>query len=527
MGSRNTRNIASNTNTNQDNDSPDTDSGGEEPDLVRVLSHLLRSHVQFIRAPQSLGGGIHIVQGGRDSDENDDESDEDDLLFTGAYKQKDLPNPPDSMIDTSKLEESDIKQQVMISSGQTQNKKRNVLTQLKMRESGKLPKQKFSYGNRALASSNYLPNTVKIKAKYGQKAFCGTYSRDGTVFLSACQDEYIRLFDTTHGRFYNFHSIHARDIGWSIIDTAFSPDQHFLIYSSWSDYIHLCNIYGDCSTHVALDLKPRLRRFCAFSIAFSEDNAEILAGCNDSCLYIYDRASDKRTLRISGHDRDYDVNAIAFADASSQILFSAGDDGLCKVWDRRTLNESNPSPVGVFAGHSDGITFISSKNDTRHLITNCKDQTIKLWDLRKFSSQEGIDQTKHVVGAQRWDYRWQNVPRKNLRRKSLPGDSSIMSYRGHNVRNTLIRCYFSPTHTTGQRYIYTGCSSGSVVIYDILTGKMVSKLRGHDACVRDVSWHPYENKIVSSSWDGKVGLWQYEREIEELELEETGLNTAL
>ena len=34
-------------------------------------------------------------------------------------------------------------------------------------------------------------------------------------------------------------------------------------------------------------------------------------------------------LQIYGHEDD--VNAVAFADESSQILFSGGDDGLCKV----------------------------------------------------------------------------------------------------------------------------------------------------------------------------------------------------
>lgn len=36
-------------------------------------------------------------------------------------------------------------------------------------------------------------------------------------------------------------------------------------------------------------------------------------------------------------------------------------------------------------------------------------------------------------------------------------------------------------------------------VYDVLTGAVVSRLSGHDACVRDVSWHPYEDNIVSSS----------------------------
>lgn len=37
-----------------------------------------------------------------------------------------------------------------------------------------------------------------------------------------------------------------------------------------------------------------------------------------------------------------------------------------------------------------------------------------------------------------------------MRRSKLAGDSSLMTYRGHSVLYTLIRCYFSPMHTTGQ-----------------------------------------------------------------------------
>ena len=38
-----------------------------------------------------------------------------------------------------------------------------------------------------------------------------------------------------------------------------------------------------------------------------------------------------------------------------------------------------------------------------------------------------------------------------------------MTYRGHSVLQTLLRCHFSPEFTTGQRYIYTGCAAGRVV----------------------------------------------------------------
>jgi len=103
------------------------------------------------------------------------------------------------------------------------------------------------------------------------------------------------------------------------------------------------------------------------------------------------------------------------------------------------------------------------------------------------------------------------VPRKVLRYRRLEGDTSVMTYRDHHtVLHTLIRCFFSPAFTTGQRYIYTGCASGACVIYDLLTGNLVKRLKGHHACVRDVSWHPYRNEICTSSWDAVVARWTFD-----------------
>ena len=66
--------------------------------------------------------------------------------------------------------------------------------------------------------------------------------------------------------------------------------------------------------------------------------------------------------------------------------------------------------MGTFAGHTDGITYIDTKDDSRHIITNSKDQSIKLWDLRKFASKRSIEQTRKAVRNQNWDYRWARFP---------------------------------------------------------------------------------------------------------------------
>jgi DDB1- and CUL4-associated factor 11 len=85
-----------------------------------------------------------------------------------------------------------------------------------------------------------------------------------------------------------------------------------------------------------------------------------------------------------------------------------------------------------------------------------------------------------------------------------------MTYGGHSVLQTLIRCYFSPASTTGQSFIYSGSSDGSIYIWDILTGEIVKKLDGHRSIVRDVSWHPFEPLLLSASWDRSVRLWDWQ-----------------
>uniref|UniRef100_A0A2R5LNM0 Putative ddb1 and cul4 associated factor 11 n=1 Tax=Ornithodoros turicata TaxID=34597 RepID=A0A2R5LNM0_9ACAR len=416
--------------------------------------------------------------------------------------------------DSTAVQTNDLHNMVKLQSGERNWRRRGPKTRsiahvLQEREFGMPFRNIFSKGDKCRITSRLLPNQKSPHSlNYMSKSFCGTYARNGDIFMTACQDCVIRVYDSSQGGFREIKSVAARDVGWSILDMAVSPDGVYFVYSSWSEYLHLCNVFGEHEVHQALPLFPDDRRFCIFSLQFSSDGREILGGANDKCLYVYDREVHHRSLKIQAHEDD--VNTVSFADKTSQILFSGGDDGLCKVWDRRMLSEAHPKPVGVLAGHRNGITYIDSKGDGRYLITNSKDQTIKLWDVRAFSQKSAVEATRKAVDSQSWDYRWQRVPKRLLdHQKNLLGDTSLMTYRGHTVLQTLIRCHFSPEATTGQQYIYTGCASGRVVMYDVLTGKVVTTLSGHRGCVRDVSWHPYLPVLVSTSWDGTVCEWIY------------------
>lgn len=261
---------------------------------------------------------------------------------------------------------------------------------------------------RSYIASKHLPSTKQHVERFDQRVFCGFYSKNGHIFLSAAQDFRIRLYDTRSDIFKLIRNVSARDVGWSILDLDLSPDGALFAYTSWSDYINLCSV-NDANYHETMRLSSSERIFGLFSIKFSHDGHEILGGANNGNVYIYNREIGTRTHRIKCHPDD--INTVGLADSSSSIFFTGSDDGFVKVWDRRTLNDTSPAPVGCFVGHRDGIVYIDPRGDGRHLISNSKDQSIKLWDMRKFCPADQLPESIEFINAD-WDYRWQDVPKE-------------------------------------------------------------------------------------------------------------------
>ncbi|XP_072998242.1 LEC14B protein-like [Typha latifolia] len=375
-------------------------------------------------------------------------------------------------------------------------------------------KGKFSSADCSHVLGHYLPvNGPRLIDKMDTRAYVSQFSADGSLFVAGFQGSHIRIYDVDNGWKLK-KDVLARRLRWTITDTSLSPDMHYLVYSSMSPVVHIVNVGTDAKEshanitdlHDGLDFsfhEDVVYSFGIFSVKFSSDGREIVAGSSDNSIYVYDLQANKPTSRISAHSSD--VNTVTFADETGHIIYSGSDDNLCKVWDRRCSNAEGQA-VGVLIGHLEGITFIDSREDGHYFISNGKDQTIKMWDIRKMSSS--ADCTRGTRGrTSDWDYRYMQYPAqyKHLRH---PKDQSVSSYQGHQVLRTLIRCYFSPSYSTGQKYIYTGSYDSSVYIYDVLTGDQVARLEGHQLTVRDCSWHPYYPMLVSSSWDGLIARWE-------------------
>lgn len=182
--------------------------------------------------------------------------------------------------------------------------------------------------------------------------------------------------------------------------------------------------------------------------------------------------------------------------------------------------------AGAFMGHTEGLTYVDSKGDGRYVLSNSKDQTMKLWDLRKMMTSadvENIDPVDYTTG---FDYRFEKYP--DQYRRNAKNDCSVVTYRGHRVLKTLIRCHFSPPGSTNSRYVYSGSEDGKIYVYnldatiagtiDVGQATLNSRPRDPDAyatayemsgemlwrtCVRDASWHPSAPVLAGRNYTTK------------------------
>ncbi|WFD36310.1 hypothetical protein MCUN1_003189 [Malassezia cuniculi] len=423
------------------------------------------------------------------------------------------------------------------------------------RQKGRRPMPKLTF-------DKLIPNSSGIcVVRYPSPCYSGQFSDDGMLYYTSTRDMRIHVYDMScptrksileiddrdfrreheHRRLLEqstslnpIQTIDAPGGQWTITDTTMSQDKQWIVYSSITPLVDMARVGTMVSqNHTLLDLSERDEgNFGIWSVRFSASSNEILAGAQNGSIILYDVQTQRRLLNIQGHDDD--VNAVTYAEAgSSNLIVTGSDDSLLKVWDRRIMNKQLPS--GYLPGHTEGITYIDTKGDGRYCISNSKDQSVRLWDLRMLRSRLNVERWSHMhYGHHNWDYRYESYPRPNV--LAHPEDCSVMVYRGHSVLRTLIRCRFSPSSTTGQQYISSGSADGHVYIWT-LDGQIIGRLESGNAfsigsrgraldpsasewsypprhsssndgtqrTVRDISWHPGAPVLLSTVWDGSFG----------------------
>jgi WD repeat-containing protein 23 len=506
--------------------------------IAQILGH---GGLRRLLAAQTGGrvGSVHVDNG----DEDDEDEDIDNAFSWGGMGRRrnrrnrpkpelpPVPNPEgQKLMDSGIFGSNEYYRDIL----RKRNKRlsRRVLS----RELGGDPAQ-MKRDNQLMSQGLIPSSTADTIIHYNSRCYSGQFSEDGNFFFSCAQDFKVRMYDTSNPYDWKYYKTVDYPYGqWTITDASLSPDNKFLAYSSIRSTVCLANTdpgqdtepylmdFADMSGTSSRHARGGYTRFGIWSIRFSGDGREIVAGTSDNSVCVYDIDAQRSILQIPGHTEH--VNAVCFGDQSSpHVLYSGSDDSLIKVWDRRSMSDSREA--GVFMGHTEGLTYVDSKGDGRYVLSNGKDQSMKLWDLRKMMSTTESANVNPSDFTSGFDYRFMNLTDDDY--VAHPHDSSVVTFRGHSVLKTLIRCHFSPPGSTNSRYVYSGSEDGSIWIYNLdatVAGKInvyqaTKNTRPRDlnlynasygdeggargewkTCVRDASWHPNAPVVAATSWNG-------------------------
>lgn len=229
----------------------------------------------------------------------------------------------------------------------------------------------------------------------------------------------------------------------------------------------------------------------------SPDGKSYLIGNIDSSAFLVDINSGKIIHHFSFHRQM--VIATAFS-PDGKLIATAGGDRKIAVWDAETGKLLN-----VLKGHQEVIFDLKFKSDGKQLVSASWDGSLRIWNLDnpgEFVYISTGNYSPYTVGFTKDNlYAVTGDLEKNIDFYEVDAAESFRTLVGHT--STISDFSFS----SDGKFIATSSWDGKVKVFDILTGMLVAKLDQHDAPVYCSAFHPKENIVVSGGASNQIIIW--------------------
>ncbi len=339
-----------------------------------------------------------------------------------------------------------------------------------------------------------------------------TFSPDGKIVATADDKKLINLYDSQTGELTQtiggYSAIqntggldYDGDSRWDYYikkytdlknDFALSPDGKYLAKAKIGDVVRIWDVE---SGQIISELRGHKK--AVLSVAFTSAGNEIITGSADGTLKRWEVMTGREVQQYEGH-REV-VFYVALSEDNSKII-SGSWDGSAKVWD---LNSGDQLSHHVFENSSPyKIEFY--KNDIYAFVANL-DKTLNLYELdskkiiREFVGHtniiHGFDYSEEQLISVSWDGTV----------KSWNVNSGLQDWR-HHLKRPL---YAVDINNQGEKVAVAG-ETRVIHIYNSKDGHLLQKLEGHHASVTNLKFSANDQRLVSSSEDGMIKIWDLE-----------------
>ncbi|OAX41433.1 WD40 repeat-like protein, partial [Rhizopogon vinicolor AM-OR11-026] len=236
-------------------------------------------------------------------------------------------------------------------------------------------------------------------------------------------------------------------------------------------------------------------------LAWTADGTTLISGSNNHSIRMWNTTTWQQINVLTGHTNTvYDITI----SPNGRILASASFDGTARLWDLE-----NGQPISSPLQHAGNVIVwcASFSTDGRLLATGCYDKNAYIWDipiiLREAGHTKVIQGVIHLPGGQR------------IMTCSDDGSLQIWNLKsgeriGSDWRDGASEVYVVALSPDGKQVV-SGSADDAVRLWDIDTGKVVTKWTGHAGHVRSVRWTQDGGRVLSASFGGTAMVWDVER----------------
>ncbi|TKY55287.1 tipD protein [Spatholobus suberectus] len=296
-----------------------------------------------------------------------------------------------------------------------------------------------------------IPSTCKYRLS-AHEGGCASmlFEYNSGKLITGGQDRSVKMWDTNTGSLSS--TLHGC-LG-SVLDLTITHDNRSVIAASSSNNLYVWDVNSGRVRHT---LTGHTDKVCAVDVS-KISSRHVVSAAYDRTIKVWDLVKGYCTNTIIFHSN---CNALSFS-MDGQTIFSGHVDGNLRLWDIQS-----GKLLSEVAAHSLAVTSISLSRNGNVVLTSGRDNLHNLFDVRSLE----------VCGT--------------------------LKAMGNRVASNWSRSCISPD----DNHVAAGSADGSVYIWSVSKGNIVSTLKEHSSSVLCCRWSGIGKPLASAEKNGIVCVW--------------------